>query len=206
MITFNEQDHYFMQQALLLARQAAAAGEVPVGAVVVSGEQIIGSGFNQPISTHDPAAHAEMVALRAAAQRIQNYRLVGATMYVTLEPCMMCAGAMVHARIKRLVYGAPDPKTGVIMSQARLLDQFFLNHKVSYEGGLLSDECGGVLKDFFQQRRWRDIGLRHVKCTDQSRARQQTVISGWFLAQKSSPINRQAQIKTTTLPRMANFL
>lgn len=150
---FAEQDHVWMQQAIALAKLAAAAGEVPVGAIIVSGGQIIGSGANQPISTNDPSAHAEIVALRHAAQRIQNYRLVGATMYVTLEPCMMCAGAMVHARIKRLVYGAPDPKTGAIVSQSRLLDQTFLNHKVAYEGGLLADECGMVLKEFFQSRR-----------------------------------------------------
>lgn len=152
---FTEQDQYFMQQALLLAKQATAADEVPVGAVIVSGDQVIGSGFNQPISSRDPVAHAEIVALRAAAQRIQNYRLVGATLYVTLEPCMMCAGAMVHARVKRLVYGASDPKTGAIISQARMLDQPFLNHVVSYEGGLLADECGSMLKDFFQRRRRR---------------------------------------------------
>lgn len=150
---FSEQDHQWMQQALALAKQAATVNEVPVGAVIVSGGQIIGSGFNQPISSNDPCAHAEIIALRAAAQRLQNYRLVGATMYVTLEPCMMCAGAMVHARIARLVYGATDPKTGAIVSQARMLDQPFLNHRVTYEGGLLADACGAVLKDFFQDRR-----------------------------------------------------
>jgi tRNA(adenine34) deaminase len=150
---FTEQDQYFMQQALTLAKQAASADEVPVGAIIVSGAQIIGSGYNQPILSHDPAAHAEIVALRAAAQRIQNYRLVGATMYVTLEPCLMCAGAMVHARIKRLVYGAADPKTGAIVSQMRMLDHSFLNHKVLYEGGLMMDECGMLLRDFFKERR-----------------------------------------------------
>lgn len=150
---FTEQDLNFMQQALQLAKQAAATNEVPVGAVIVSGNQVIGSAFNQPIGNHDPCAHAEILALRAAAQRIQNYRLVGATMYVTLEPCIMCAGAMVHARIKRLVYGAADPKTGAVLSQARMLDHTFLNHKVAYEGGLLMDECGELLRNFFQQRR-----------------------------------------------------
>ena len=150
---FSEQDNHWMQQAILLAQKAASIDEVPVGAIVVSGEQIIGSGYNQPITSNDPSAHAEMIALRSAAQRIQNYRLVGATMYVTLEPCMMCAGAMVHARIKRLVFGAADPKTGVITSQSRLLDQTFLNHRVTYEGGLLADECGGLLREFFQRKR-----------------------------------------------------
>ncbi len=150
---FIEQDHNWMQQALLLAKQAAAANEVPVGAIIVSGNQVIGTGFNQPISTHDPSAHAEIIALRDAAKRIQNYRLIGATMYVTLEPCIMCAGAMVHARIKRLVYGAPDPKTGAISSQARMLDLPFLNHVVNYEGGLMADKCGLLLKEFFQGRR-----------------------------------------------------
>lgn len=150
---FTEQDQYFMQQALVLAKQAADAQEVPVGAIVVSGSQVIGSGSNQPILRHDPAAHAEIIALRAAADRIKNYRLVGATMYVTLEPCIMCAGAMVHARISRLVYGAADPKTGAVLSQMRVLDQSFLNHRVSYTGGLMQDECGLLLREFFQQRR-----------------------------------------------------
>jgi tRNA(adenine34) deaminase len=150
---FTEQDHYWMQQALELAKKAAVADEVPVGAVIVHDNQIIGAGYNQPISSSDPTAHAEIIALRAAAQHIKNYRLIDTTMYVTLEPCMMCAGAMVHARIKRLVYGAADPKTGAIVSQARMLEQRFLNHRVDYAGGLLADECSVILRDFFQEKR-----------------------------------------------------
>jgi len=150
---FTEQDQYYMQQAHELARQAAASGEVPVGAVIVSGNQIIGSGANQSIIAHDPSAHAEVIALRAAADRIRNYRLVGTTMYVTLEPCLMCAGAIVHARIGRLIYGAADPRTGAVLSQIRALDQPFLNHRVTYQGGLMQDECGLLLKGFFRERR-----------------------------------------------------
>lgn len=150
---FTEQDQYYMQQAHELAKQAALAGEVPVGAVIVSGNQVIGGGANQPITAHDPSAHAEIIALRAAADRIKNYRLVGTTMYVTLEPCLMCAGAIVHARIGRLVYGAADPRTGAVLSQIRALEQSFLNHRVAYQGGLMQDECGLLLKEFFKERR-----------------------------------------------------
>lgn len=147
------QDEIFMRRALELAREGAAAGEVPVGAVLVLDNQIIGEGFNAPISGHDPSAHAEIQALRKGAATIGNYRLLNSTLYVTLEPCMMCAGAMVHARIQRLVYAATDPKAGVIKSKMQLLEQPFLNHRVSYEGGVLERECGSLLTDFFRSRR-----------------------------------------------------
>jgi tRNA(adenine34) deaminase len=146
-------DVYFMQQALLQAQLAGAAGEVPVGAVVVRDGQIIASGFNQPIGRHDPSAHAEIVALRAAAEALGNYRLPGCTLYVTLEPCAMCAGAMLHARIERVVFGAVDPKTGACGSVIDLFAQSQLNHQSRAEGGLLADECGSLLRDFFGQRR-----------------------------------------------------
>jgi tRNA(adenine34) deaminase len=149
----SDNDLAYMQRALSLARQGAAAGEVPVGAVLVLKNQIIAEGFNQPIALHDPCAHAEVLVLRAAASVIQNYRILGATLYVTLEPCLMCVGAMVHARIGRLVFAASDPKTGAVTSQLRGFDQPFLNHKVNYEGGLLSEECGQVLSGFFKDRR-----------------------------------------------------
>ncbi len=142
-----------MQRALDLARYAEAAGEVPVGAVVVLNGEVIGEGWNQPIVTHDPSAHAEMVALRAAARQIKNYRLTGATLYVTLEPCAMCAGAIVHARIARVVYGAADPKAGAAGSVFSLLDSERLNHRAEVVGGVLAGECGEILRMFFQSRR-----------------------------------------------------
>lgn len=150
---FTNQDEYWMQQALQLAMLAAAAEEVPVGAVLVLDDAIIAEGYNCPLSTHDPTAHAEMIALRKGAEKIGNYRLVNATLYVTLEPCIMCAGAMVHARIKRLVYGATDPKAGAIQSKAHILDKPFLNHRVAYAGGLLAAQCGQLLSRFFQDKR-----------------------------------------------------
>jgi tRNA(adenine34) deaminase len=146
-------DLIWMQRALELARLGAAAGEVPVGAVLVLNNEVIGEAYNSPIADHDPSAHAEMLALRAGAKKTQNYRLINACLYVTLEPCIMCVGAMVHARIQRLVYAANDPKTGAIQSQARLLDETFLNHRVQYEGGVLGHECGKLLSDFFRERR-----------------------------------------------------
>ncbi|MFZ2314903.1 MAG: tRNA adenosine(34) deaminase TadA [Gammaproteobacteria bacterium] len=146
-------DLFWMQRAIQLAEQAGIAGEVPVGAVVVLDGQIIGEGSNRPITNNDPSAHAELVALRQAAEKIGNYRLLDTTLYVTLEPCMMCAGAMVHARVKRLVYGALDFKAGVIQSKTNLLDLSFLNHKVEHEGGVLADECGSLLSEFFRKRR-----------------------------------------------------
>ncbi len=148
-----EGDDRWMRRALELASHAEAAGEVPVGAVVVLNGEVIGEGWNQPIVTHDPSAHAEMVALRAAARQTKNYRLTGATLYVTLEPCAMCAGAMVHARIARVVYGAADPKAGAAGSVFSLLDSDRLNHRAEVVGGVLAGECGEVLRQFFQSRR-----------------------------------------------------
>ena len=146
-------DEDFMRAALELARQAEQAGEVPVGAVVVKDGVIIGRGSNAPIGRHDPSAHAEMLALRDAAQRVGNYRLIGCELYVTLEPCLMCVGAMFHARIARVVYGASDPKTGVAGSVLDLFEEQRLNHHATVEGGVLADECGNVLSQFFAARR-----------------------------------------------------
>ncbi len=142
-----------MKRALDLARYAEAAGEVPVGALVVLNDEVIGEGWNQPIVSYDPTAHAEMVAMRAAAARMKNYRLTGATLYVTLEPCAMCAGAMVHARIARVVYGAADPKAGAAGSVFNLLESTALNHQAQVTGGVLAEECGAVLRKFFEARR-----------------------------------------------------
>nr|WP_264186879.1 tRNA adenosine(34) deaminase TadA [Stutzerimonas stutzeri] len=153
MIIDRNRDEHFMREALMLAAQGAALGEVPVGAVLVQDGQIIGRGFNCPISRHDPSAHAEMVAVRDAAQALQNYRLPGVTLYVTLEPCSMCAGLIVHSRIQRVVYGATEPKAGVVLSRGRFFEQDFLNHRVLVEGGVLAEECGAVLSEFFRLRR-----------------------------------------------------
>lgn len=142
-----------MRLALAQAQLARAAGEVPVGAVVVADGQLVGAGYNQPISLHDPSAHAEMQALRAAAQRLGNYRLDNCTLYVTLEPCSMCAGAMLHARLKRVVFGAPDPKTGAAGSVLNLLALPQLNHQTQLTGGVLADSCAQLLQDFFQHQR-----------------------------------------------------
>ena len=146
-------DADFMSEALLLAAAAAEVGEIPVGAVVVSEGRIIGSGYNAPISSHDPSAHAEIQALRAAARTLANYRLAGCTLYVTLEPCAMCAGAIQHARIARLVFGARDPKTGACGSVIDLFAEVLLNHHTSVEGGVLAQECGDLLTGFFRGRR-----------------------------------------------------
>ena len=142
-----------MRMALALASQARAAGEVPVGAVVVKDGEVVGRGFNAPISRHDPSAHAEMMALRDAALRLENYRLVGCELFVTIEPCLMCAGAIMHARIARLVYGASDPKTGVCGSVLNVFEERRLNHHTEVEGGVLAEECGAALSDFFAMRR-----------------------------------------------------
>lgn len=142
-----------MRFALGLAREAGAAGEVPVGAVVVLDGQVIGTGFNQPILRHDPTAHAEVMALRDAADRAGNYRLPGATLYVTLEPCVMCTGAIMHARVTRVVYGARDPKTGAAGSVVDLYGESRLNHHAVIEGGILAEECGALLSSFFAARR-----------------------------------------------------
>lgn len=146
-------DADYMQLALAQARQAAEAGEVPVGAVLVRGGQVIATGYNQPIGGHDPTAHAEMQALRSAAQAAGNYRLDECELFVTLEPCAMCAGAMLHARLKRVVFGAPDPKTGAAGSVVDLFANPQLNHQTQVQGGVLAGECGALLQDFFQQRR-----------------------------------------------------
>lgn len=142
-----------MRAALTLAREAEGLGEVPVGAVVVKDGEIVGRGYNAPISRHDPSAHAEMMALRDAAQRIGNYRLVGCELYVTLEPCVMCVGAMFHARIARVIYGAREPKTGAAGSVFNLFTEPRLNHHARIEGGVLAEECGQVLSEFFARRR-----------------------------------------------------
>ncbi|MBD9415501.1 tRNA adenosine(34) deaminase TadA [Pseudomonas sp. PDM16] len=147
------QDERFMREALELARQGAERGEVPVGALLVQGGEVVGRGFNCPISTSDPSAHAEMVAIRAAAQVVQNYRLPGSTLYVTLEPCSMCAGLIVHSRVSRVVYGTTEPKAGVAVSRGQFFAQDFLNHRVLIEGGLLAEECSEMLSTFFKARR-----------------------------------------------------
>jgi len=146
-------DAAYMREALALAAQAAEAGEVPVGAVLVKDGRVIGRGFNRPISTADPTAHAEIVALREAAAAEGNYRLPGSELYVTLEPCAMCVGAMVHARIARVVFGARDPKTGACGSIVDLPAIAHWNHHGSFEGGVLAEECGAVLRRFFAERR-----------------------------------------------------
>ena len=146
-------DESYMREALALAAQAAAAGEVPVGAVVVRDGRVIGRGFNRPISSSDPTAHAEIVALREAATVEGNYRLAGCDLYVTLEPCAMCVGAMVHGRIARVVFGATDPKTGACGSIVDLPSIAHWNHHGVFEGGLLAEECGAVLRAFFAERR-----------------------------------------------------
>lgn len=148
-------DEVFMQAALDLARQAAAIDEVPVGALVVVGGEIIGRGFNQPISRHDPTAHAEIMALRDAAQHQGNYRLPDSTLYVTLEPCVMCSGAIMHARVARVVFGARDPKTGAAGSVIDLYNEPRLNHHAEIEGGVLADQCAALLSSFFAARRGR---------------------------------------------------
>lgn len=146
-------DAGFMEAALALARQASDAGEVPVGAVVVRDGKIIGRGCNAPIGRRDPTAHAEIQALRAAAETLGNYRLGDCSLYVTLEPCVMCAGAIMHARIARLVYGAADPKTGACGSVVDLFAEARLNHHAVVEGGLMAGECGMLLTEFFRSRR-----------------------------------------------------
>ena len=148
-----ETDTEYMQIALNLAHQAALNGEVPVGAIIVKDGVIIGCGSNAPIGLHDPTAHAEIIAMREAAQHLGNYRLVDCTLYVTLEPCAMCSGAMQHARIEKLVYGASDPKTGACGSVVNLMAEPKLNHHTEVVGGVLAEECGAVLTAFFKQRR-----------------------------------------------------
>lgn len=142
-----------MRQALQRAEQAREQGEVPVGAVIVANDKIIGEGWNRPISLNDPTAHAEICALREAAGYLSNYRITGATLYVTLEPCVMCSGALIHARVARVVYGATDPKAGAAGSVFEVLGTDRLNHRIEVTGGVLAGECGHLLSDFFRQRR-----------------------------------------------------
>ncbi|RMP37202.1 MULTISPECIES: tRNA adenosine(34) deaminase TadA [Pseudomonas] len=156
-------DQHFMREALALAAQGALLGEVPVGAVVVHNGEIIGRGYNCPISGSDPSAHAEMVAIRDAARALGNYRLPGSTLYVTLEPCSMCAGLIVHSRVARVVYGALEPKAGIVQSQGQFFSQGFLNHRVLFDGGVLGEECGAMLSEFFRLRRAaRDAGKSRI--------------------------------------------
>jgi tRNA(adenine34) deaminase len=142
-----------MDLALAEARKAAAAGEVPVSAIIVMDARVVGAGFNQPISAHDPTAHAEIVAMRQAAQAVGNYRLTGATLYVTVEPCMMCVGAMVHARIGLVVFGTSEPKAGSMVSRQRAHELPWLNHSLTVESGIREGECRAVMQEFFKNRR-----------------------------------------------------
>lgn len=153
-LTLAEQDYYFMQQALNLADKAEEMGEIPVGAVLVTkAREIIGEGFNLTISSNDPTAHAEIQAIRMAAAKIQNYRLMDCTLYVTLEPCPMCAGAILHSRIGRLVFGAMDYKTGAVGSRYHLFEDYKMNHALEIRDGVLAAECSRKISDFFKKRR-----------------------------------------------------
>lgn len=152
---FSTRDRVFMRAAIDQARNAQTVGEVPVGAVVVRDNQVLATGFNQPIGAHDPTAHAEIAAMRAAAQALGNYRLTGCELYVTLEPCPMCAGAIMHARLARVVFGARDPKTGAAGSVVDLFAERRLNHHATVEGGVLAEETGAMLTEFFRGRRLR---------------------------------------------------
>ena len=146
-------DEHWMGEALKLARQAQDAGEVPVGAVLVKQDQLISSGYNHPIESHDPSVYAEIIALRNAGKLLNNYRLLDTTLYVTLEPCVMCAGAMIHARIKRLVYGARDPKTGSAGGRVDVFAGGLFNHEIEVTADILGDQCGELLRKFFKQKR-----------------------------------------------------
>ncbi len=146
-------DWYWMEQAFRLAERAALAGEVPVGAVLVRDGELIGSGWNQPIDSCDPSAHAEIVALRNAASNVENYRLPDTTLYVTIEPCAMCAGAMLHARVARLVFGAPEPRNGAIISQLKILENSQLTHQIEWQAGVMAEECKRLIQNFFRARR-----------------------------------------------------
>lgn len=147
-------DHaHWMTRALLQAREAASQGEVPVGAIVVRGDEVLGEGYNQPVGCHDPTAHAEIMALRQAARRSGNYRLPGSRLYVTIEPCTMCVGAIIHARVDMLVFGAREPRYGAVVSARRLLDGDRYNHHPAMLEGVLADECGDLMRGFFRARR-----------------------------------------------------
>ena len=144
---------FLMKEALVQAKKALKKGEVPIGAVVVLGDKIIGRGYNQPITTKDPTAHAEIIALKEASNRLENYRLNEAIIYTTLEPCLMCAGALVHARIMKIIFAAQDTKSGVVVNNGGLIQSEFLNHKGSFEGGILEKQASKLLKDFFLEKR-----------------------------------------------------
>lgn len=146
-------DIHFMQQALALAQHAQTQGEVPVGALLVHNHEVIAQGWNCPIRSHDPTAHAEIVTLRQAAEHVKNYRLPHTTLYVTLEPCIMCAGAMLHARVQRLVFGATDPRAGAVVSAFQVLQTSTLNHRIEFTGNVLEEPCAKLLKDFFEAKR-----------------------------------------------------
>ena len=149
----DEQHHKWMEHALMLAERSRDEGEVPVGALIVKGGELIAEGWNRPIDTHDATAHAEIMAIREAGRILNNYRLPGTRIYVTLEPCTMCAGAIIHARIDQLFFGAPDPRTGTAGSAIDLFSQTYHNHQVDVTGGIMQDECGQILKQFFKARR-----------------------------------------------------
>lgn len=153
MSTLTPNDEHWMRLALEQARIGAAGGEVPVGAVLVQDGALLAAGYNRPIAAHDPTAHAEIDALRRAALALGNYRLSGSTLYVTIEPCTMCAGAMIHARVSRLVFGALEPRSGAVCSHFRLLDAEVYNHRISYTGGVLAAECSALMTEFFRGRR-----------------------------------------------------
>jgi tRNA(adenine34) deaminase len=155
-VTDTGEHETLMRAALEQAAEAGLRGEVPVGAIVVVDGEIVGRGFNKPIATHDPTAHAEIVAIRDAAARVGNYRLIGSTLYVTIEPCQMCVGAMVHARVEQVVFGAREPKAGAIESAMRAHEHPALNHRVTAVGGVLEDECRAMIQEFFERRRLSD--------------------------------------------------
>jgi len=146
-------DEQFMRRALQLAEQAATVGEVPVGALVVANGEVIGEGYNQPISSCDPTGHAEIIAMRNAATALGNYRLSGCDLYVTIEPCTMCVGAMIHGRIGRIVFGAAEPRAGALESQLKLMDSSHFNFSIEWQGGVLAQECGAIISDFFRAKR-----------------------------------------------------
>ncbi len=146
-------DEFYMAKALQLAEQAGAIGEVPVGAILVKDGEIVGEGFNQPISGCDPTAHAEIVAMRNAAKNFNNYRLNDCDLYVTIEPCTMCVGAMVHGRIRRVLFGALEPRAGALQSQLQLMDQSHYNHSIEWQCGVLAQECGDLISSFFRRKR-----------------------------------------------------
>ncbi|CDG18500.1 tRNA adenosine(34) deaminase TadA [Xenorhabdus doucetiae] len=167
-VTENFSDEYWMRRAIALAMQAQAKGEIPVGAVLVADNKVIAEGFNHPITDHDPTAHAEIIALRRGGNQLQNYRLLNTTLYVTLEPCVMCAGAMVHSRIQRLVYGASDMKTGAAGSLIDILRHPGMNHQIEITGGVLAQACSTMLSAFFKQRREQHKASKKLKSQQQT--------------------------------------